>query len=120
VSIPKYCAPRLMLVAERPPDRTASRLVRRIVVLAHITGPSQFAMEESPEAFGMSRGFAGRNAPRQALTPAGNRGRLEHRRLEFGLDLLSIVGNPHGFMKGLLGQPGSPNGLTYMVFNGSH
>jgi len=30
VSIPRYCAPRLMLVAERPPDRAASRLVRRI------------------------------------------------------------------------------------------
>jgi hypothetical protein len=40
--------------------------------------------------------------------------------LELGLDLLSLVGNPHRFMKGLFSQPGYQNGLTYLVLNGSH
>jgi hypothetical protein len=89
-------------------------------VLARPEWPSQLAQKASPNAAGMCRGFAGRIAPHQALTPAGNHGGVEHRRLELGFDLLSLVGNPHRFMQGLFSEPGSPNGLTYLLFNGSH
>jgi hypothetical protein len=87
-------------------------------VLSRTEGNSRFALKASPEEFRMSRGFAGGTTPHQALTLTVNHRGADHRRLELGLDLLSLVGNPHRFMKGLFSQPG-PNGLTYMVFNGS-
>jgi hypothetical protein len=87
--------------------------------LARPERPSQFAMPASREAFGTPRGLAGRAAPHQIFTAAANHGAVEHRRLEMGFDLLSLVGNPHRFIKGLFSQPDSPNGLTYLVFNGS-
>jgi hypothetical protein len=89
-------------------------------VLSRTERPSRFALQASPEEFRMSRSFAGGTTPHEALTPAGNHGGVEHRRLELGLDLLSLVGKPHRFMKGLFSQPGYQNGLTYLVLNGSH
>ena len=68
----------------------------------------------------MSSSFDGRIAPNHALTLPGNHGGADHRRLALGFDLLSLVGNPHRFMKSLFSQPEIPNGLTYIVFNRSH
>jgi hypothetical protein len=89
-------------------------------VLAGTEWPSRFALKTSPEAFRMFSSLAGGIAPNRAVTPTGNHRGVDHRRLELGLDLLSLVGNPHRFMKGLFSQPGIPNGLTYVVFNGSN
>jgi hypothetical protein len=87
-------------------------------VLARTEQRPWFDSASSPEKGGVYHDFAGRIAPHQALTLAGNHNRSDHRKLELGLDLLSLVGNPHRFMKGLFSQPGSQNTTTYLVFSG--
>jgi hypothetical protein len=87
--------------------------------LAGFERPSRSTSTALREATAIHCGFADTIVPYQASTHIGPHSRMDHRRLELGLDLLSLIGNPRRFMKVLVREPGSQNGLTYLVFNGS-
>ena len=70
-------------------------------------------------AFRMARSAGGMMAPHMASVR--HHSGIDHRRLEMGFDLLSLVGNPRGFMRSVFSEAGTFNatGLTYMACNGS-
>jgi hypothetical protein len=86
-------------------SRTGVRFDRDYVSRIRLADPPVFsnALAE-PGSIARGSGFAGRIASHQVPALAGNHNRIDRRRLEFGLDLLSLLGNPHRIVKDLFNQ----------------
>ena len=106
------------LAVVRRPGALSSGLMSRTVRTTQFTTLDSGAVQ-SPGAFQISSSVPSMSELRPALASVRNPNILDRRRLEFGVDLRSLVASPKQYLRSVVRKGGlaDPSGLTYVTFN---